>query len=138
MSNLRAVVRAARLRDEAKNAHSSRREFVRRIAAVSPEAILDAASSLYFEIERFVCDTERVDRRLKYDALDRELKKLLDKPLERCIERDMERTCEIFDEMDALDPISDPGVPARQPLSKKYQKMQTLRARVAERIEGKL
>jgi hypothetical protein len=133
MSNFRAVVREARLADEAKNAKSSRRDLIRRIAAISPEAMLEALISNYLNVEPIISCAEIKDRRLKFDRLNRELQRLFDAEKKLAYgcdkrRRNDEREMQIFDEMDMLN--GNNALPAT-PLSQKYQRLARIAARKA-------
>jgi hypothetical protein len=115
---------------------SSRRELIRRIAAVSPEAVLEALISNYLNVEPMISDAERIDRRLKYERLDRELQRRLEANKKLAYgsdkhRRNDERVMQIFDEMDILD--GNKELPAT-PLSQKYQRL----ARIAEKKQERL
>jgi len=128
------------VRESRAKALGGRKALLRRLSALSAEAILEAALGAYFPAERFIEDAEVHERALKYRKLDRELARLLEKNkaiscTDRQYARNSERVYEIFDEMDLInDPNGEMGrQQGRTPMSKKYQRLAEVNARVAER-----
>jgi hypothetical protein len=109
-----------------------RKELVRRIAALSPEAIVETMLGAYFtQADRFIEDAEQHNKHLKFEKLNRESERLLERNKTaqgKAYYRNSERIAEIFDEMDLLD-----GEGIRTPLSKKYQRLAEIQSRLAER-----
>lgn len=110
-----------------------RKELIRRVAALSPEAIVEGLFGAYLDAEGFIIDAEGHEHHLRFARLNREVQKRIEKGKTldgRAYERNSERIAELFDEMELLDP--DPER-ERAPLSKKYQRQAALNARIAER-----
>jgi hypothetical protein len=120
MSGFRAVVRAARRDAESRKANSSRRDLISRVAALSPEALIEGMMHAFFNVELAVASAEDAEKELKYKRLSRELDRRLAKPQDASLlnwAKNSERITEIFDEMDEIYPIAGHIV-----LSVKYQR----------------
>lgn len=108
------------------------RELVSRVAALAPEAIIEAARIVLLDADRFIAVAEEASKNIVFLRLNREVGRLIERNRTaqgRAYEKNSERISEIFDEMDLLHP--NPERPL-QPLSKKYQRLAKQNARLAE------
>jgi hypothetical protein len=127
MSNFRAVVRAARLADEAnrQSNRATRRDLIRRLAALKPEHLFEGMVRAFLNVEAAVESAEHYARDARWERLSNELKRRLAQKAQPdatqiAYEKNMERVSEIFDEMEELSPTGSPE--ERQPLSTKYKR----------------
>jgi hypothetical protein len=137
MTDDELITEVKAIREKRAKAMGGRKELLRRLSALSPDAILEAALGAYFPAERFIADAEVHERAFKYRKLERECARLIAKnklihPTNKRWDRNCERINEIFDEMDMIAEHYE-GDPERTPMSKKFQRLAEVNARIAER-----